>query len=80
MARKDKYLEEEMSLEPEVNPNVEHVPPPVIWHSFDSFFSNYSKNNNVNPKWKNAIKLHIEKLGWFNDQSKWENGCKHFGI
>lgn len=50
------------------------------WTGFDSFFHEYCRKHQVNPKWKEMVKNHIEKLGFMKDQTKWVEGCKHFGI
>ncbi|HMG15266.1 MAG TPA: hypothetical protein VK590_07470 [Saprospiraceae bacterium] len=50
------------------------------WTGFDSFFHEYCRKHDVNPKWKTMVKDHIKKLGLIEDQTKWEEGCKHFGI
>lgn len=85
MGKKDRYSEDSENMEnseeiqSDASCNVEHAPPPVIWYSFDAFYNNYCKKSGASLKWKNAVKLHIEKLGWMGDQNKWEDGCKHFG-
>ncbi len=50
------------------------------WTGFDSFWAEFSKETGANPKWKNMVKDHIEKLGWLKEQRLWKKGCAHFGI
>lgn len=50
------------------------------WTGFESFWHEYCRKTGANPKWREMVKDHIEKLGWLNDQTQWEAGCKHFGI
>ncbi len=71
----DASNQEVSGLQDQANPE-----PFKPWTGFDSFFHEYCRKHDVNPKWKNMVKAHIEKLGLMNDQTKWVEGCKHFGI
>ncbi len=64
----------------EKTPDVENVPPSIIWSSFDEFFNSYAKENNVNKNWAKVVKQHVKDLGVLKDQSKWLWAVKHFGI
>lgn len=59
---------------------VAHDEPFRPWTGFDSFWHEYCRKNEINPKWREMVKSHIEKLGLMDDQKSWEAGCKHFGI
>ncbi len=56
-----------------------HDTPFVPWTGFDSFWHEYCRKNATNPRWKDMVKSHIEKLGLLNDQTRWEEGVKNFG-
>ena len=68
------------STEEEINLNIENSNPAIFFNSFDEFFLNYAKKNNINLKWKEPLILHAKSIGLFNYPEKWEECCKHFGI
>lgn len=79
MAKKKEDSENQLANS-EMEMNVENTPPAFLFKSFDEFFYNYAKINNINLKWKDAVVLHAKTIGVFNFPEKWEYCCKHFGI
>jgi len=68
-----------MTEEP-INQNVENVVPTYFFKNFDEFFMDYAKRNNIDLKWKEPVVLHAKSMKMFEDATKWEMCCKHFGI
>lgn len=50
------------------------------WTGFNAFWHEFCRSTGANPKWKEMVQKHIEKLGWLDDQTKWMDGVKHFGL
>ncbi len=59
---------------------VENQPPEKQYASFDAFFHEFALKNEVNLKWKDSLKKHLKAIGCFEDQSKWMDGIKNFGL
>lgn len=65
--------------EEEVFNNVQNEPPFMGWPNFDVFWASCVKNGN-NHTVKSACIAHLKAIGYWEDQSKWIDGLKHFGI
>jgi hypothetical protein len=57
---------------------VQNTPPIFIYSSFEEFW--YSCIKGQDYFLMNSAKEHLRALGWYDNQSKWLEGVKHFGI
>jgi hypothetical protein len=57
---------------------VQNAPPKQYWRSFDHFWSTCVKNGT--PVLKESLRFHLKSMGWLEDQEKWIQGTRHFGI
>lgn len=66
------------SAESESQRGVQNAPPPKRWSNLDHFWHSSVKNGT--PLLFESFKTHLRCMGWLEDQSKWVDGAKHFGI
>jgi len=57
---------------------VQNTAPVFGWSSFDHFWSSCVKNGT--PSIKSSCIAHLKATNRWQDQSKWVEGCTHFGI
>ncbi len=59
-------------------PHIENKAPLRVYTSFEEFwFTNVKSKDSFLIE---SCKSHLKALGWDKDQSKWREGCLHFGL
>jgi hypothetical protein len=64
--------------EPISDQYVQNSAPIRIWSSFEEFWFSCIKGQDYFLM--ESCKEHLKALGWYDSQSKWLDGAKHFGI
>jgi hypothetical protein len=58
--------------------HIENKAPLRVYTSFEEFwFTNVKSKDTFLVE---SCKSHLKALGWLHDQSKWREGCLHFGL
>lgn len=57
---------------------VQNSAPIRVWSSFEEFWFACIKGNDYFLM--NSCREHLIALGWYDNQNKWLEGAKHFGI
>lgn len=79
MSRKNrKNNKDEQATTMQSSDNVQNAPPPKRWSSLDHFWHASVKNGT--PLLLESFRAHLVAMGWRDDQSRWIEGAKHFGI
>ena len=58
--------------------HIENRAPLRVYSSFEEFWFTHVKNKDTFLV--ESCKAHLKALGWLSDQSKWREGCLHFGL
>lgn len=72
------YRAEQIQDQRPTNETVQNTAPIIGWPNFDVFWSMCVKGGT--PTVKSACIAHLKSIGAWEDQSKWIDGLKHYGV